>query len=220
VIVVADRLVARADQKRRLCDSLEQAFRFGKGRLALVYPDEGFRSVPYSELLECPRCRIAYREPTANLFSFNSPLGACDTCRGFGRVIDLDLDLVIPDPRRTLAGGVIKPWSTKATEWERGELMGFCRKKKIPTDVPWVDLSEAQRQKIIDGEGKYYGIRGWFRWLEGRTYRMHVRVFLSRYRSYRVCPACDGGRLKPDAKLFLINGRSVVDVQRMSVADA
>jgi excinuclease ABC subunit A len=220
LVVVVDRLVARADQKARLVDSLEQAFRFGKGRLALVFPDEGNRCEPYAARLECPRCNVAYREPTPNMFSFNSPLGACETCRGFGRVIDLDLDLVIPDPSKTLAAGAIKPWSTKATEYERGELLRFCRTRKIPTDLPFAQLSETQRRQIIDGKGKYYGIRGWFRWLEGRTYRMHVRVFLSRYRSYRVCAACAGGRLKPEARLYTINGRSIADVQRMSVADA
>ncbi|HXQ22024.1 MAG TPA: excinuclease ABC subunit UvrA, partial [Candidatus Acidoferrales bacterium] len=220
LVVVVDRIVTRADQRSRIVDSLEQAFQFGKGRLALVFPDQDNRREPHAARLECPRCDLSYREPTSNLFSFNSPLGACDSCRGFGRVIDLDLDLVIPDPRKTIADGVIKPWSTKSMEWERGELMTFCRKKKIPTDVPFEQLSERQRQQIIDGEGKYHGIRGWFRWLEGRTYRMHVRVFLSRYRSYRLCPACNGGRLKADALLFTIDGRSVADVQRMSVAEA
>jgi excinuclease ABC subunit A len=220
LVVVVDRLVTRPDAKSRLVDSLEQAFRFGKGRLALVFPDQNNRIEPHAVRLECPRCNLTYREPTSNLFSFNSPLGACEACRGFGRIIDLDLDLVIPDASKTLGAGAIKPWSTKATEWERGELLTFCRKKKIPIDVPFEHLSEKQRQLIIDGEGKYYGIRGWFRWLEGRTYRMHVRVFLSRYRSYRLCPACNGGRLKPEALLYTINGRSVADVQRMSVAEA
>jgi excinuclease ABC subunit A len=220
LVVVVDRLVVRRDQKARLVDSLEQALRFGKGRMALVFPDQDHHCEPHTTRLECPRCNISYREPTSNLFSFNSPLGACETCRGFGRVIDLDLDLVIPDPSKTLTAGAIKPWSTKATEHERGELLRFCGKKKIPTDVPFAQLSDGQRQLIIDGEGKYYGIRGWFRWLEGRTYRMHVRVFLSRYRSYRLCATCGGGRLKPDALLYTINGRSIVDVQRMSVADA
>ncbi|HEX7410189.1 MAG TPA: excinuclease ABC subunit UvrA [Candidatus Binatia bacterium] len=220
LVVVADRLTVHPEQKARIVDSLEQAFRFGKERLALVFPDQGNRREPHAARLECPRCNIGYREPTSNLFSFNSPLGACETCRGFGRIIDLDLDLVIPAPGKTLADGAIKPWSTRATEWERGELLSFCRKKKIPIDVPFERLSERQRQLIIDGEGKYYGIRGWFRWLEGRTYRMHVRVFLSRYRSYRLCPACDGGRLKPEALWYKVNGRSVADVQRLSVAEA
>jgi excinuclease ABC subunit A len=218
--VVADRLVIRADQKRRITDSLEQAFRFGKGHLSIVFPDDGLRSEAYSERLECPRCGITYREPTPNLFSFNSPLGACDTCRGFGRIIGLDLDLVVPNPRKSLEEGAIRPWSTPSTEWERDELRKFCRRRRIPMDRPFEGLTEAQRQSIIEGDGKYFGIRGWFRWLEGRTYKMHVRVFLSRYRSYQLCPACDGGRLKPDALLYRINGCSVVDVNRMSVAAA
>ena len=220
LIVVVDRLTPRRDQKGRMVDSLEQAFRFGKGRLLLIFPDEEQRREPHVTRLECPRCNIAYRAPTSNLFSFNSPLGACESCRGFGRIIDLDMDLVIPDPRKTIADGAIKPWSTRATEWERGELLTFCRKKKIPTDLPFEQLTDTQRRLIIEGDGKFHGIRGWFRWLEGRTYRMHVRVFLSRYRDYRLCPACDGGRLKPEALLYRVNGRSVADVQRMSVAEA
>jgi excinuclease ABC subunit A len=225
--VVVDRLSVRPDQKPRLVDSIEQAFRFGKGRIALVFPDDPHRVEPFSQGLECPRCRIAYREPTANLFSFNSPLGACEECRGFGRIIDLDLDLVIPDGRKSIASGAVKPWSTKATEWERDELLHFCARRGIATDVAWDDLPVEQRQLIVDGEPKirgrslgFHGIRGWFRWLEGRTYKMHVRVFLARYRSYRLCPACQGGRLQPEALLYRVGGRNVVEVQRMSVGAA
>ncbi len=218
--VVVDRIAVRPDLRGRIVDSLEQALRFGKGRLALVYPDDPFRREPHGDALECPRCRITYKAPTANLFSFNSPLGACDTCRGFGRVIGLDLDLVIPDPQKSLADGAIKPWSTKATEYEREQLMAICRRHRIPTDVPYASLTEAQRELILEGEGKHYGVRRWFRWLEGRTYRMHVRVFLSRYRSYRLCEACGGARLKPDSLLYKIDGRSVADLQRMSIAEA
>ncbi|MCK6556033.1 excinuclease ABC subunit UvrA [Candidatus Binatia bacterium] len=219
-IVVVDRLTMRLDQKGRLADSLEQALRFGKGRLLLVHPDDGNRIEPHVTRLECPRCRIAYRAATANQFSFNSPLGACDTCRGFGRIIDLDLDLVVPDPSRTLADGAIKPWSTKATEWERAQLLDFCKKKGIPTDIPFAELTAVQRRLVIDGKGKYHGVRGWFRWLEGKTYRMHVRVFLSRFRGYRTCPACAGGRLKPEALLYKIAGHDIAAVQRMSVGEA
>ncbi|MBI1814545.1 MAG: excinuclease ABC subunit UvrA [Deltaproteobacteria bacterium] len=226
VTVVVDRVAVRADHKTRLVDSIEQALRFGKGRVALIFPDEAMREEPFVDRLECPRCHIAYREATSNLFSFNSPLGACETCRGFGRVIDIDLDLVIPDPRKSLADGAVKPWSTPKTEWERGELMAVCRRRKIPTDTPFETLSVEQRAIIIDGEDKslgrkrFHGIRGWFRWLEGRTYRMHVRVFLARYRSYRVCSACDGGRLKPDALLFRLNGKTMPEVSQLSVAEA
>src|SRR5947209_8099205 len=141
---------------------------------------------------------------------------------GFGRVIDLDLDLVVPDPRRTLAGDAIKPWSTKATAWERSALVKFCRRRGIPTDVPWERLDAADRELVLDGDGRghYPGVRGWFRWLEGRTYRMHVRVFLSRFRSYRLCPACRGARVKPEALDFRVGGRTIAEVNAMPIGAA
>jgi excinuclease ABC subunit A len=222
--VVVDRLVVRGsearEQEKRATDSIEQAFRFGKGTMALVFP-ESEQVESHSEDLTCTRCGAAdaaLRDPVPNLFSFNSPLGACEACRGFGRIIDVDLDLVIPDPSKSLKDGAIKPWSTKSTEWERGVLARFCRGARIPMDVPFADLTAAQRRRIVEGEGKFHGIRGWFRWLEGRTYKMHVRVFLARYRSYRLCPTCDGGRLKAEALNYRIGGRTIVDLHRMSVS--
>src|SRR5262249_18882644 len=149
----------------------------------------------------------------------NSPLGACESCRGFGRIIDLDLDLVVPDPRRTIAGLAIKPWSTKATAWERGELLKFCKRRGIPTDLPWEALRPEHRTLVVDGDGRghYPGVRKWFRWLEGRTYRMPVRVFLARYRSYRLCPACSGARVRPEALDFRVAGLTVADVNRLPI---
>ncbi len=220
VTVVLDRLILRPNQRRRIVDSLEQAFRFGKGRALVVLPEEAGRRLQFDVQLTCAACELAYRPPVANLFSFNSPLGACETCRGFGRVIDVDLDLVVPNDGLTLGDDAIKPWSTKATQQEKQALLAFCARKRIPIDVPWRDLEPEQRAAILDGSGKFFGVRGWFRWLEGKTYRMHVRVFLSRYRSYRECDDCHGGRLKPEALLYRIDGRSIVDVQRMSVAEA
>jgi excinuclease ABC subunit A len=220
--IVQDRLRLQAGDRARLVDSLEQALRHGKGRAAVVLPDTGDPVERFSATLECAACGSTVREPVPNLFSFNSPLGACETCRGFGRVIDLDLDLVIPEPRRSLAENAVKPWSTKATTWERGELLKFCRRRGIPTDTPWAALTSAQQQLVLDGDGRghYPGVRGWFRWLEGRTYRMHVRVFLSRYRSYRVCPACDGARVRPDALDFRVGGRTIADIARLPIGEA
>ncbi|TMB03306.1 MAG: excinuclease ABC subunit A, partial [Deltaproteobacteria bacterium] len=219
--VVQDRLRLRAAERGRLVESLEQAFEHGRGRAAVVLVDGG-ETVRFSTALECAACGFAVRDPVPNLFSFNSPLGACEACRGFGRVIDLDLDLVVPDPRRTLAAGALKPWSTKATAWERGELAKFCRRRGIPTDVPWGELDPAQRELVLEGDGRghYPGVRGWFRWLEGRTYRMHVRVFLSRFRSYRLCPACAGARVKPEALDFRVGGRTIAEVNRMPIGEA
>ena len=219
--VVQDRLRLRAAERARLVESLEQAFGHGRGRAAVVLPD-GDETVRFSTALDCAACGFAVRDPVPNLFSFNSPLGACETCRGFGRVIDLDLDLVVPDPRRTLAGDAIKPWSTKATAWERSALVKFCRRRGIPTDVPWERLDAADRELVLDGDGRghYPGVRGWFRWLEGRTYRMHVRVFLSRFRSYRLCPACRGARVKPEALDFRVGGRTIAEVNAMPIGAA
>src|SRR2546426_779387 len=152
--IVQDRLGLRAADHGRLVESLEQALRHGRGRAAVRLPEAGDRVERFSSALECAACGFAVRDPVPNLFSFNSPLGACETCRGFGRVIDLDLDLVIPDPRRSLAEGAIKPWTTKATGWERGELLKFCRRRGIPTGVPWAELPPAQHALVLEGDGR------------------------------------------------------------------
>ena len=221
VTVVQDRLTLRDAERSRLVESFEQAFQHGRGHAAVVLPAAGGRVERFSTALECAACGFTVREPTPNLFSFNSPLGACETCRGFGRVIDVDLDLVVPDPRRSLADEAIKPWATKSTAWERGELLAMCRRRRIPTHLPWEALTAAQRQLVLDGDGSSYpGVRPWFRWLEGRTYKMHVRVFLARYRSYHECPACGGARVKPEALDYRVGGLTIADVNRLPIAEA
>jgi len=216
--IVVDRFAYRRDNQKRILDSLEQAFHYGKGRLNFFLPQENWRREPFSNHLHCPHCDITYRDPTSNLFSFNSPLGACETCRGFGRVIDIDLDLVIPDPGKPLSDGAIKPWVTKARRMRR--LMDFCDRKRIPTKKPFGELTGKQKQLIIDGDGDFKGIRGWFRRLERRSYRMHVRVLLARYRAYLLCPECQGSRLKPDALHYRIEGKDIAQINAMSVGAA
>jgi excinuclease ABC subunit A len=217
--VLVDRLVVQADRRARLLDSLEQALRFGQGMVIVHFPDG--QQQKFSQHLHCPECNITYRDPVPNLFSFNSPLGACEVCQGFGRTIGLDMDLVIPDPRKTLEQGAIKPWSGPSTTYERRMLMTFCARHGIPTDVPFAQLTAAQRQALYDGDGgEYEGIRGWFAWLETRTYRMHVRIFLARYRSYVTCAGCHGGRLKAEALLTRIRGMDITQLYAMSVGDA
>ena len=216
--IVVDRFAYRRDNQKRILDSLEQAFHYGKGRLNFFLPQENWQREPFSNHLHCPHCDITYRDPTPNLFSFNSPLGACETCRGFGRVIDIDLDLVIPDPGKPLSEGAIKPWVTKARRTRR--LMEFCERKRIPTKKPFGELTGKQKQLIIDGDGDFKGIRGWFRRLERRSYRMHVRVLLARYRAYLLCPECQGSRLKPDALHYRIEGKDIAQINAMSVGAA
>jgi excinuclease ABC subunit A len=216
--VLVDRLVVQAERRARLLDSLEQALRFGQGMVVVHFPDG--QQQKFSQHLHCPECNITYRDPVPNLFSFNSPLGACEVCQGFGRTIGLDMDLVIPDPRKTLEQGAIKPWSGPSTTYERRMLMAFCARHGIPTDVPFAQLTTAQRQALYNGDGgEYEGIRGWFAWLETRTYRMHIRIFLARYRSYVTCAGCHGGRLKTEALLTRIQGKDITQIYAMSVGE-
>jgi len=217
--VVMDRLLFKEDAHARIVDSLEQAFGFGGGRADVWSGHKQHFS--FSDSLECTGCQIIYSQASSNLFSFNSPVGACETCRGFGRIIDLDLDLVIPDPGRSIEKGAIRPWGNN----ERGrrefqDLMAFCRRKKIPTDKPFRSLSKGWKTAIIEGAAGFYGVRGFFRWLERKTYRMHVRVFLSRYRSYKLCLECKGTRFRKEALLYRVGGLNIGEVYGLSVAEA
>jgi len=216
--VVVDRFAYRPESRKRITDSLEQAFHFGKGKLNLYIVEENWRREPFSNLFHCPHCELSYNNPVPNLFSFNSPLGACDHCRGFGRVIDIDMDLVIQDPTKSLSEGAIKPWATKKRRMRR--LVEFCERKRIPTDKPFHQLKEKQKDMILNGNGTFRGVRGWFQRMERRSYRMHVRVFLARYRKYLLCPKCQGTRMKPEALTFRIQGKTIADFNGMSVGES
>ncbi len=205
--VIQDRLRLTPDNRGRAIEALESALVKGRGR-ALVYPLDADRQPGspwrFSTDLHCPDCDISYRDPVPNLFSFNSPIGACETCRGFGRVIGIDWSLVVPDPSKSLLEGAIKPIQSDSYAGVQEDLIGFAQRRGIPTDVSWRHLTESDRTWVIEGEGEgdtgvWYGIRRFFDWLEGRSYKMHVRVLLSRYRSYDACPTCAGARLKDEA---------------------
>ncbi len=217
--VLADRLILRPEDKDRVLDSLELAFRFGGGRLDVWLPPDGLYA--FSNRLACARCKIEYAAPMPNLFSFNSPMGACDTCRGFGRTIGIDMDLVIPDHSLSLAEGAIKPFGTPVNgRMEFEDLMEFCRRRKIPTKIPFRKLKATHKKAIIKGTASYYGIEGLFRWLESKTYKMPVRVFLSRYRSYDVCRECSGTRFKPETLLYRLGGQNIAQIYAMNVSRA
>ncbi len=217
--VVVDRLKAGSSKRGRVIDSVEAAYRLGRGRASL-HP-EGAAPLRFSRSLHCAACDLPSKAPTPNLFSFNSAIGACPDCKGFGRIIGLDLGLVVPDPGKSLAGGAVKPWSTPSTEEERADLKRLCRRRGIPMDVPWRDLPAAARKTVIEGEGKeWYGVRGWFRWLETKIYKMHIRVLLSRYRSYDLCTACRGARLRPEALLVRVGDRDLPSVLALPAAES
>jgi excinuclease ABC subunit A len=177
-------------------------------------PGEGFEAVwRFSTDLHCADCDIHYREPSPSLFSFNSPLGACETCRGFGRVIGIDYGLVIPDVARTLRGGAIKPFQTESNRECQDDLLRHAKKRGIPVDTPWSELTAEHQGWVLEGEGPWekkawYGVRRFFQWLESKSYKMHVRVLLAKYRSYTPCPACEGARLKPEALLWRLTSSS------------
>jgi excinuclease ABC subunit A len=217
--VVQDRVRAAAVDDARLLDAIEAALRFGQGRVA-VWP-QGDEVPPwrFSSALHCADCDIAYRDASPGLFSFNSPLGACETCRGFGRTLGIDWGLVIPDARKSLAGGAVKPWQTASFKDAQRDLERHAPGAGVRLDVPWAELDERERAWVIDGaadfsgkwEKEYYGVRRFFDWLETRTYKMHVRVLLSKYRSSSPCPACGGARLKLDALLWRVGTRAAAD---------
>ncbi len=217
--VIQDRPRLTPENRGRAIEALETALAKGHGR-ALVYPlnEERQPGAPwrFSSDLHCPDCDIAYRDPAPHLFSFNSPAGACETCRGFGRTIGIDWSLVVPDPSKTLIEGAIKPIQSDSYSEVQEELMGFAHRRGVPVDVPWRDLTEADRAWVIEGEGDWndgvwYGIRRFFDWLEGRSYKMHVRVLLSRYRAYDLCPTCHGARLRDEALDWRVGDKPLAD---------
>jgi len=222
--VLQDRLRLTKPSRVRLVEACEQAYLLGKGKLAIHYlvsdgSDSKLKArspLLFSNRRHCAECDIEYREPSSALFSFNHPVGACPTCRGFGRVISIDYDLALPDRSRTLAQGVVRPWQTGLGAECQDDLLRVCRKFRVPTEVQCKLLPKKWQDLIIEGEPGYgkdeahewprawYGVKGYFRWLESKAYKMHVRVLLSRYRAYTPCPDCRGKRFQPEALLYQV----------------
>lgn len=218
--VVADRFRIAGAEKSRVIDAIESALRRGAGRVN-VYAllDEGEQIWRFSTGLHCPESDLRYADPQPALFSFNSAYGACEACRGFGRVIGVDLGLVIPDARKTLREGAIKPMQTPAWKESQDDLMRYAARVGIPRDTPWAELTEAQRHWVVEGDpewsGKWntqwYGVRRFFDYLESKAYKMHIRVLLSKYRSYTVCDTCGGARLKTESMQWRLGSRENAD---------
>ena len=221
VEVVQDRLKLSAANRGRLTEAIEAALHHGGGHV-LVYPlDDNREAGPalrFSTHHHCAQCDIDYSERTPGLFSFNSPIGACSNCRGFGRTIGVDFGLVIPDENLSLRDGAIKPFQTPSNEEIQQELLRQARRHNIPLDKPWKQLTDQQKQWIWEGEGSWddglwFGVQGFFNWLERKSYKMHIRVLLSKYRSYNPCESCKGARLKEDAFWWRVG--SLKDAQQV-----
>jgi excinuclease ABC subunit A len=225
VAVVVDRVRADAAARSRLTDSIETAFREGQGAAFALEVDETGaprRTLRFSEHFECRSCGIPYELPQPRLFSFNNPFGACPTCHGFGNVIELDQNLVVPDADKTLAGGAVEPWTKPHYRSCLALLKRAARPAGLRLDVPWRDLTDRERAFVMDGDpgGDYEGVRGFFRRLERKKYKVHVRVFLSRYRGYLTCPECGGTRLRREARDVRIGGRTIDAVSAFTVREA
>ena len=220
VYVLVDRLTARADVRQRLVDSLEVCFLEGHGVAVIETAEPEPRRLRFSENFECKYDGTVYATPEPRLFSFNNPYGACPTCQGFGNTIGLDLDLVIPNPALSLKEGAIEPWTKPQHEWAMNELRQFCRSEKIPLNVPFNQLSRADQQAIVEGKKDWSGVRGFFEWMETKKYKLHVRVFLSKYRGYTLCPDCSGGRLRQEARDVKVGERTLPEVCALSIKDA
>jgi len=233
--VIQDRIRISPGNRGRFVEACEQAYHFGKAKLTLFeVSSDGRVTNPrsFSNRFHCAMCDIDYREPAPAMFSFNHPLGACPTCRGFGRTITIDYNLAIPDRTKTLAGGAIKPWQVGHGLESQRDLARMCKARRIPMNVPFAELAAEQQRLIIDGDPAYgkdeehewprawYGVKGYFRWLESKAYKMHVRVLLARYRMYTLCPDCEGKRFQPEALLYHINGLTLSDFYQLPIRDA
>ena len=218
--VLVDRLVYRpGEENPRLADSIETAFASGGGEAEIFLTESG-KSLKFNQNFECAQCRIKYEEPDPRMFSFNNPVGACPACQGFGRAIGIDMDLVVPDKERTLREDAIQPWSTPKFRANYRSMLAVARQAGLRVDVPFKDLTEHERNVVMNGYGEFDGINGFFSMLKKKSYKIYYRVLLSRYRGYTTCPACDGSRLRNEALNVKVGEKRISDVVRMTIREA
>jgi excinuclease ABC subunit A len=226
VYVLVDRLAVSEEAKSRLIDSVEICYREGTGEAIAEFvaeaSDAAGERLVFNERFECKNDGTIYQEPEPRLFSFNNPYGACPRCQGFGNTIDFDLNLVVPDPSKSLDEGAIEPWTKPRFHALLNEAKAWAKGQGVATNVPWRQLKEEDRQKLLEGDPKndYDGVKGFFAWLERKKYKLHVRVFLSRYRGYATCPECGGTRLRPEARAVRVAERTITDVCKLTVKEA
>jgi excinuclease ABC subunit A len=216
--VLVDKMTLAREERERLVDSLEMGLKKGEGRVK-VQTDK-HREFIFSDKLECKTCQIVYEELFPNLFSFNSPQGACPQCHGFGDLAVLDEDKIVPDKTKSLEEGAIQPWTTPVAQGTMRELLHEARRRGIPTKIPFKDLKKEWQRFVLEGGDGYCGVKGFFEWLQTKKYKVQVRVFLSRYRKYVPCPACQKMRLNPQALSVKIEGYSIGELVQFTVQEA
>jgi excinuclease ABC subunit A len=226
VYVLVDRLAVNPESRARLVDSIEICYREGQGESVLEFVADAAGNaaerLTFNERFECKNDGTLYQEPEPRLFSFNNPYGACPRCQGFGNTIDFDLNLVVPDSSKSLDDGAIEPWTKPRYRVLFQEAKKWARGRGIPTNVPWRQLAAEQRRLILEGdpENDYEGVKGFFNWLERKKYKLHVRVFLSRFRGYATCPDCGGTRLRAEARAVRVAGKAITEVCKLTVKEA
>ncbi|MBI2677523.1 MAG: excinuclease ABC subunit UvrA [Candidatus Koribacter versatilis] len=222
VFVLVDRIVVTQEIRARMVDAVELAYRESGEVVFEGAMQEGTQPLRlrFAQRFECKKCHIRYEEPEPRLFSFNNPYGACPKCQGFGNTIDFDLDLVIPDKTKTLAEGAVEPWTKPKYRPLFQELRKFARSKNIPMDVPWEELERDQQRLIVEGDRTFDGVTGFFAYLERKKYKLHVRVFLSRYRGHATCSTCGGSRLRLEARQVKVNCKNICEVCSLTVESA
>ena len=221
VFMLLDRIVVDTESRSRIVDAIESGYREAGEVVFETAPSEGEPvRMRFSQRFECKHCNLKFEQPEPRLFSFNNPFGACPRCQGFGNTIDFDMELVIPDKSKTLAEGAVEPWTKPKYKPIGTEMRRVARLAGIPLDVPWANLKPAQQKLIMEGDGKWFGVRGFFEHLEKKKYKLHVRVFLSRYRGYSLCGACGGARLRAEARQVKIAGLDICQVSSKTVEEA
>ena len=220
---LVDRLVVSAENRARIVDAAEIGFRESGEIVYETVPRDTEtepRRLRFSQAFECKLCHRIYREPEPRLFSFNNPYGACERCQGFGNTIDFDLNLIIPDKQKTLNEGAIDPWTRPKYRPYQSELRKAATQHAIPMDTPWRELTTEQQAFVLDGHGSFLGVHGFFAYLERKKYKLHVRVMLSKYRGYALCPECKGTRLRAEARAVRLNGQNICDVSALTIRQA
>ena len=220
---LVDRLVVSAENRARIVDAAEIGFRESGEIVFETVPREEEtepRRLRFSQAFECKLCHRIYREPEPRLFSFNNPYGACERCQGFGNTIDFDLNLIIPDKQKTLNEGAIDPWTRPKYRPYHAELRKAAVQHGIPLDTPWREMTPAEQAFVLDGHGSFLGVHGFFAFLERKKYKLHVRVMLSKYRGYALCPECKGTRLRAEARAVRINGQNICEVSGLTIREA
>jgi excinuclease ABC subunit A len=221
--LVIDRMAFTKEDRGRLADSIQQAYEASikynthiNTRKCSLLLSSG-EMLPISEEPACPECGWNPPQISSRLFSFNSPLGACPTCKGFGNILDLDENKVVPNPNLSIQQGALNPFTMPSAETDKKALFAFCKKQKISLSTPWTDLPKSQRELVWNGNADFYGVKGLFEYLDQIKYKMHVRVFISRYRSASLCPDCNGSRLRPEVAHILIDGKNIHDLSAITI---